>query len=185
MEGSKGDIHKGDREKHPENIMKTCRKTRRKLRCPPIRPFFSMMIRLLVLGDIHSVQLPLLVNVTTIPQNEVARYRPRDRWEQMSSAAWTKTLSDAQCTICRFTKRGTPKNHPEFLRWHVCRVNFARETFLGYEFSYEKCSEIFPEIFCGSEEKSRKIPAKFPTKIPCEKSKKFTDELLSAGAQGE
>ena len=54
----------------------------------------------------------------------------------------------------------------------------------SYEFSYEKCSEIFPEIFeplfCGSE-KSHKIPAKFPTKFPkfrCEKSQKITDELL-------
>ena len=42
------------------------------------------------------------------------------------------------------------------LRWHVCRVNFARKIFFElYEFSYERCSEIFPEIFeplfCGSE----------------------------------
>ena len=41
------------------------------------------------------------------------------------------------------------------LRWHVCRVNFARKIFSSHEFSYEKCSEIFPEIFeplfCGSE----------------------------------
>ena len=41
----------------------------------------------------------------------------------------------------------------------VCRVNFARKIISpSYEFSYEKCSDIFPEIFeplfCGSE----KIP---------------------------
>ena len=45
------------------------------------------------------------------------------------------------------------------LRWHVCRVNFARKIFfLSHEFSYEKCPEISPEsfepLFCGSE----KIP---------------------------
>ena len=35
-----------------------------------------------------------------------------------------------------------------------------------------------PDLFCGSE-KSRKIPAKIPTKFRSQKSKKkFTDELL-------
>ena len=52
------------------------------------------------------------------------------------------------------------------LRWHVCRVNFARKIFSSHEFSYEKCSEIFPEnfepLFCGSE----KIPGKFPPNFP-------------------
>ena len=47
----------------------------------------------------------------------------------------------------------------------------TKEFLLSYEFSYEKCSEIFPKIveplFCGS----RKVPAKFPNKFPCEKSK--------------
>ena len=56
--------------------------------------------------------------------------------------------------------------------------------FSSHEFSYEKCSEIFPEIFeplfCGSE----KIPGKFPPNFPLNfpnfpaKNKKFTDELL-------
>ena len=45
------------------------------------------------------------------------------------------------------------------LRWHICRAKFGtKDFFSSYEFSYEKCSEIFPEIFealfCGSE----KIP---------------------------
>ena len=63
----------------------------------------------------------------------------------------------------------------------------ARNIFLSYEFSHEKCSENFPEIFeplfCGSE-KSRKIPAKIPTKFPSQKSKKI-HRRASAGAQGE
>ena len=29
------------------------------------------------------------------------------------------------------------------LRWHVCRANFAQNVFLSFEFSYEKCSELF------------------------------------------
>ena len=74
----------------------------------------------------------------------------------------------------------------KLLRWHVCRANFARKTFLSYELSYEKCSEIFPEffgpLFCGSE-KSRKIPAKYPAKFPCKKLK--THRWASAGEQGE
>ena len=71
------------------------------------------------------------------------------------------------------------------LRWRVCRVNFARKIFvLSYDFSYEKCSEISPEIlslYSVGQEKSSKIPAKFPTKFPkfpCGKSKKITNELL-------
>ena len=63
----------------------------------------------------------------------------------------------------------------------------TKDFFSSYEFSYEKCSDIFPEffepLFCGSE----KIPAKFPTKFPKfpgEKSKK-NHRRASAGAQGE
>ena len=79
-----------------------------------------------------------------------------------------------------------------FLRWHVCRVNFARRFFSSHEFSSEKCSEIFPEkfepLFCGSEKNPRKIPSKFPTKFfkfPCDKIKKKNHRRASAGAQGE
>ena len=65
-------------------------------------------------------------------------------------------------------------------------MNFARKIFfLSYEFSYEKCPEIFPEnfepLFCGSE----KNPAKFPpishqiSQISLRKiKKKNADELL-------
>ena len=61
------------------------------------------------------------------------------------------------------------------------------ERFLSsHEFSYEKCSEIFPEIFealfCGSEKIPRKFPPNFPLnslQISLRKiKKKFTDELL-------
>ena len=61
----------------------------------------------------------------------------------------------------------------------------TKDLFSSHEFSYEKCSEIFPEIFeplfCGSE----KIPGKFPPNLPlnfpnfpAKNQKKFTDELL-------
>ena len=72
-------------------------------------------------------------------------------------------------------------------RWHVCRVNFARKIyfFSSHEFSYEKCSEIFPEIFepmfCGSEKIPGKFPPNFPLNFPnfpTKNQKKFTDELL-------
>ena len=62
--------------------------------------------------------------------------------------------------------------------------------FSSHEFSYEKCSEIFPEIFeplfCGSE----KIPGKFPPNFPLNfqislrKIKKI-HRRASAGAQRE
>ena len=72
-----------------------------------------------------------------------------------------------------------------FLGWHVCRAKLARNIFSRREFSHEKCSEIFPEIFeplfCGSEKKSRKIPAKIPGKLPSQKSKKKITDERSAG----
>ena len=57
--------------------------------------------------------------------------------------------------------------------------------FLSHEFSYEKCSEIFPEnfepLFCGSEKIPGKFPPNFPLNFPnfpAKNPKKFTDELL-------
>ena len=57
--------------------------------------------------------------------------------------------------------------------------------FLSHEFSYEKCSEIFPEmfepLFCGSEKIPGKFPPNFPLNFPnfpAKNKKKFTDELL-------
>ena len=53
---------------------------------------------------------------------------------------------------------------------------------LSYEFSYEKCSEIFPEfiepLFCGSEKNPAKFPPNFPPNFPAKNQKKITDELL-------
>ena len=65
-------------------------------------------------------------------------------------------------------------------------MNFARKIFFSsHEFSYEKCSEIFPEIFeplfCGSEKIPGKFPPNFPQNFPnfpAKNQKKFTDELL-------
>ena len=55
------------------------------------------------------------------------------------------------------------------LRWHVCRVNLARKIFFELRISYEKCSEIFPEmfepLFCGLENPT-KFPANFPLNFP-------------------
>ena len=74
-----------------------------------------------------------------------------------------------------------------FLGWHICRTKLARIFYSRHEFSHEKCSDIFPEmfepLFCVSE-KSRKIrapppppPQNFPQNLP-PKNKKITDELL-------
>ena len=65
-------------------------------------------------------------------------------------------------------------------------MNFARKIFFSsHEVSYEKCSEIFPEIFeplfCGSEKIPGKFPPNFPLNFPnfpAKNQKKFTDELL-------
>ena len=49
------------------------------------------------------------------------------------------------------------------------------KVFGSCEFSYKRCSEMFPEIceplFCGPEKKRAKFPTKCPAKCPCEKSK--------------
>ena len=57
--------------------------------------------------------------------------------------------------------------------------------FSSHEFSYEKCSEIFPEnfepLFCGSEKIPGKFPPNFPLNFPnfpAKNRKKITDELL-------
>ena len=57
--------------------------------------------------------------------------------------------------------------------------------FSSHEFSYEKCSEIFPEIFeplfCGQKKMPGKFPPNFPLNFPnfpSKNQKKFTDELL-------
>ena len=61
----------------------------------------------------------------------------------------------------------------------------TKDFFSSHEFSYEKCSEIFPEIFeplfCGSEKIPGKFPPNFPLNFPnfpAKNQKKFTDELL-------
>ena len=78
-----------------------------------------------------------------------------------------------------------PGEYNILLRWHVCRVNFARKIFSSHVFSYEKCSEIFPEnfepLFCGSEKIPGKFPPNFPLNFPnfpAKNQKKVTDELL-------
>ena len=63
--------------------------------------------------------------------------------------------------------------------------------FSSREFSYEKCSEIFPEIFeplfCGSEKIPGKFPPNFPQNFPNfpAKNQKKIHRRASAGAQGE
>ena len=76
----------------------------------------------------------------------------------------------------------------KMLRWHVCRVNFARKIFCrATNFLTKNAPKISPKFLrlCSvgqkrSWKKSWKIPSKFPTKFsnfPCEKSKqKITDE---------
>ena len=63
----------------------------------------------------------------------------------------------------------------------------AKDVFSRHEFSHEKCSDIFPEIFepySVGQKRSHKIPAKFPAKFPYKKSRKI-HRRASAGAQGE
>ena len=71
------------------------------------------------------------------------------------------------------------------LRWRVCRAKLARNTFLSYEFSYEKCSEISPNFFSlylvGPEKSSE--THKISCKISLRKPK--SHRRASAGAQGE
>ena len=70
------------------------------------------------------------------------------------------------------------------LRWHVCRVNFARNIFRATNFvtkNIPKFSPKFLSLCSVGQKKSCKIPSKSPTqfsKFPFEKSNKFTDELL-------
>ena len=65
------------------------------------------------------------------------------------------------------------------LRWHGCRVNFARKIFFWATNFLTKNAPKFPPTFLSlysvGQKRSRKIPAKIPTKFPkfpCEKSKK-------------
>ena len=70
------------------------------------------------------------------------------------------------------------------LRWHVhmSRVNFARKIFIELRIFVRKVLRNVPptilSLYSVGQKKSREIPAKCPTKFPCEKSKKNTDELL-------
>ena len=98
------------------------------------------------------------------------------------------------CSILRFGKQissNFPGTFPEFSSRTLGQTLKTATPFSSHEFSYEKCSEIFPEIFeplfCGSE----KIPGKFPPNFPLNfpnfpaKIKKKLHRRASAGAQGE
>ena len=54
--------------------------------------------------------------------------------------------------------------------------------YLSYDFSREKCSEIFPEMcepfLCTGQKNSAKFTPKLPPNFPPQNIKKFTDELL-------
>ena len=76
------------------------------------------------------------------------------------------------------------------LRWHVCRVNFARKIFFE-PWILRKMLRKFPRNFWAFvlwvRKNPWKIPSKFPTKFskfPCEKSIKI-HRRASAGTQGE
>ena len=68
------------------------------------------------------------------------------------------------------------------LRWHVCRAKSARMISFELQIFLRKMLRSFPPIFLSlyfvDRKKSRQIPAKFPTKFPCQKFKKITDEHL-------
>ena len=74
---------------------------------------------------------------------------------------------------------------PMVLRWHVCRVNFARKIFFEPRIFVRKMLRNFPRIFWAFVLWVRKIPGKFPPNFPlnfpnfpAKNLKKFTDELL-------
>ena len=70
------------------------------------------------------------------------------------------------------------------LRWHVCRVNFARKIFFELRYLLTKNAPNFPRnclsLYSVGQKKSRKIPAKFPCK-----NQKKNHRRASAGAQAE
>ena len=77
--------------------------------------------------------------------------------------------------------RGSALGNRGFLRWHVCRVNFARKIF----FELRKMLRNFPRNFGAFVLWVRKNPGKFPPNFPlnfpnfpAKNQKKFTDELL-------
>ena len=86
----------------------------------------------------------------------------------------------------------TEKAWAELLRWHVCRVNFARKIFFEPRIFLREMLRNFPRnvwaFVLWVRKNPRKIPSKFSTKFskfPCEKSKKFTDELLQERREKE
>ena len=81
-----------------------------------------------------------------------------------------------------------PQNNSQRVIIKVARLQSefcTKEFFSSYEFSYEKCSEIFPEffepLFCGVRKNAGKFPPNFPLNFPnfpAKNQTKFTDELL-------
>ena len=73
-----------------------------------------------------------------------------------------------------------------FLRWHVCRVNFARKMFFELRIFLRKMLRNFPRNFRAFVLWVRKNPGKFPPNFPLnfpnfpakKNKKKITDELL-------
>ena len=68
------------------------------------------------------------------------------------------------------------------LVWHVCRKKFAR--FLRATENAPKFSQMFLSLHFVVPKTSRKIPAGFPAKVPCNKIKKI-HRRASAGAGEE
>ena len=77
-----------------------------------------------------------------------------------------------------------------WLRWHVCRVEFARKIFFELRIFLRKRLRNFPpkllSLSSVGQKKSQKIPSKVPTKFskfPCEKNQKnsATSFYRSAG----
>ena len=75
--------------------------------------------------------------------------------------------------------------YPPPLRWHVCRVNFARKIIFELRIFLRKMLRNFPRNFWAFVLWVRKNPGKFPPNFPlnfpnfpAKNQKKFTDELL-------
>ena len=74
----------------------------------------------------------------------------------------------------------------KILRWHVCRVNFARKNFFEPRIFVRKMLRKFPRNFRALflwVRKKKKNPTKFPPNFPnfsAKKKKKFTDNKIRA-----
>ena len=111
------------------------------------------------------------------------------------------TLALEGGTFLVVLKRGLSEKHEhervrarkrKSLRWHVCRVNFARKIFVrATNFLTKNAPKFSPKFLSLCSVGQKKIPGKFPPNFPLNcpifpaKNQKKIHRRASAGAQGE